>query len=233
MAEREPTNPGRYADAALGYLKSNGKLPADFVEKGDQLDLGNGWYAALEARVMGRHWEAVRVKETVELNIGVQQSGLTFAASRFKDPTRTTWDQRLELLPEEEQWADVVAATRFMNREMPESGSRFRVRTEKLMAIQGAMMSLPSEPVIVNKVLLAWIEALRTSLLTTKTREELVALFDDPSSSRSGFSLAGYLSKEGLAKEARAIELALGRLLEGATSARDRALKALARFHRE
>ena len=206
LAEREPTNPGRYADAALGYLKSNGKLPADFVEKGDQLDLGNGWYAALEARVMGRHWEAVRVKETVELNIGVQQSGLTFAASRFKDPTRTTWDQRLELLPEEEQWADVVAATRFMNREMPESGSRFRVRTEKLMAIQGAMMSLPSEPVIVNKVLLAWIEALRTSLLTTKTREELVALFDDPSSSRSGFSLAGYLSKEGLAKEARAIE---------------------------
>ena len=36
-----------------------------------------------------------------------------------------------------------------------------------------------------------------------------------------------------LNKEARAIELALGRLLEGATSARDRALKALARFHRE
>lgn len=99
LAEREPTNPGRYADAALGYLKSNGKLPADFVEKGDQLDLGNGWYAALEARVMGRYFEAVRVKETVELNRGVKQSGLTFAASRFKDPTRTTWDQRLALLP--------------------------------------------------------------------------------------------------------------------------------------
>ena len=202
LAEREPTNPGRYADAALGYLRSNGKLPPDFVEKGDELDLGNGWYAALEARVTSNRRSS---GEPVTRNRGVKTPELVFAASRFRDPTRSMWDQRLTLLPEEELWADVVAATRFMVREMPESGSRFRVRTEKFMATQDAIMSLPSEPAIVNKLLLAWIEALRTSLVITKNREELIALFDDPSSSRSGFSLASYLSAEGLPKEAHAI----------------------------
>lgn len=123
LAEREPTNPGRHADAALGYLKSNGKLPTGFVAKAEKLDPGNGWYAffdrSLSDPVRRQDFDLGDIHREAAF---IDKSG-TFP--RFEDPTFTTWQQRFTLLPEEELWCDLVTNQRFLAKEMPDPGYRF------------------------------------------------------------------------------------------------------------
>lgn len=201
LAEREPTNPGRYADAALGYLKCNGKLPADFVERGEELDPGNGWYAYFQGRVLIRVWEGgtdERLNRTVEL---LEHA---VAAPRFEDPTRGTWDQRIGLLPEEELWADVVTASRFMEREMD---GLVYFHHDQFLALGAATRNATNDSVRLNELMRTWMEIFRNSLRLTKSRPETVDLLGEPFLSiQSGFSLPTFLSAEGFPKEAAVFE---------------------------
>lgn len=194
LAEREPTNPGRYADAALGYLKSNGELPPDFVEKGEALDPGNGWYAYFKARI----------QPLLRADSGTVIEGLwdqTVAAPRFEDPTRKTWDERIALLPEENLWADVVAASRFTNREMVTPGERFLIGMERFV-VAAAIERATDDPVRLNELTQVWMQLFSNSLAGMRTGSELTTLIEDPfQSALTGPQLPTFLSGEGFSKE--------------------------------
>ncbi len=196
LAEREPTNPGRYADAALGYLKSNGELPPDFVEKGEALDPGNGWYAYFKAQFL----------PILSANTGTvieEHFDQAVAAPHFEDPTRKTWDERIALLPEENLWADVVAASRFTNREMVTPGERFLIATERLV-VGAAIARATDDPVRLKELTQIWMQFFSNSLDGLRIGSELTSLIEDPFEYFiviSGSSLPIFLSGRGLSKE--------------------------------
>ncbi len=199
LAEREPMNPGRYADAALGYLRSNGKLPPDFIEKGEVLDPGNGWYACIQARVMMSnqpHGEIGVLKRSVKL---LEQA---VATPRFEDPSRATWDQRVALLPEEELWADVVPAARFIDREMPGTGYRFPPGSE-LMAVDAAIMRAAAYPELLKPLVPTWIDLFGHSIRNARTRAELVSFLRHPYALGSISPLVSFLDNDGLPEHAK------------------------------
>jgi hypothetical protein len=199
LAEREPTNPGRHADAALGYLKSNGKLPPDFIERGDELDPGNGWYAFFHGRTLIQG-EALFTGKWAN-SVGYFFSAV--AAHRFEDPTYATWKQRVDLLPEERLWSDVVAAARFMDREMPNPGYRFETGTE-FIALERAAMKLSRTTERMKEPASAWLQLFEHVLRVARTRSELVSLleFQSGGSSSRPRELGISLSNEGLADHA-------------------------------
>lgn len=197
LSDREPEDPGRHADAALGYLRGNGELPADFVAKGEALDPGNGWYAYLQGRV------SMQAGRTERLDRGVGLLEKALAAPRFEDPTRATWDQRVALLPEEKLWADVVASARFVSREMPTPGHRFPLGPE-FFPLKAATEREAENPARMNELARTWMDLFAHSIRTTRTREELASVLMYACSSgpavplgRSGQSGSGFFADLG------------------------------------
>lgn len=194
LAEREPKNPGRYADAALGYLKSNGELPPDFVERGEELDPGNGWYAYFKARILP-------ILSGDSGTVIEELWDQAVATPRFEDPTRKTWDERIALLPEEDLWADVVAASRFTNHEMVTPGERFLIGTERLVVV-AAIERATHDPVRLKELTQIWMQLFTNSLNGMRNGSELTSLIEDPFESFiSGFSLPIFLSGRGFSEE--------------------------------
>jgi hypothetical protein len=172
LAEREPTNPGRYTDAAFGYFRSKGELPPDFVEKGEQLDPGNGWYAYLKGCTVMQGEGLFPKKWPYSVEFFTQ----ALVAPRFVDTTNSNWEERIELLPEEELWADIVTVTRFMSTEVPDLGYRFETGTEfealELAAMRGWGPESMKGPAS------AWLQLFEHAVRMSRTSAEFVALLE-------------------------------------------------------
>lgn len=194
LAEREPTNPGRYADAALGHLRSNSELPPDFVEKGEALDPGNGWFPWFQARVLGAGWI-----ETGKRADKLLEQAVT--APRFEDPTRATWGERIALLPEEGLWADVVAASRFMDREMAGPGDRFEVMTE-FLALKSSIMRASDDPERLEELASTSMALFGHSLSNARTVAELLWSLELPFTIGVGDTLVDFLENQELSNQA-------------------------------
>lgn len=170
LAEREPTNPGRYADAALGYLKSNGELPPDFVEKGEALDPGNGWYAYFHAHIFSAQRGSNTAPTPTE-----KLFEKAFSAPRFEDPTKGTWNERIHLLPEEELWVDLVATNRFIGREMPEPGYRFGY-FPAFVNLEADFRNAAADQGRLKKLTWTWMDLFEHSTRLAKSTNELKAI---------------------------------------------------------
>ena len=194
LAEREPTNPGRYADAALGYLRSNSELPPNFVEKGEALDPGNGWFPLFQARILG----AGRIDTGRRADKLLEQA---VTAPRFEDPTRVTWEERIALLPEEILWADVVAASRFMDREMAGPGDRFERITE-FLAIDSSIMRASDDPERLEELAGTSMALFGHSLNNARTGAQLLWSLELPFTIGVGGTLVDFLENQELSDQA-------------------------------
>jgi len=199
LAEREPKNPGRYADAAFGYLKSNGELPADFIAKSEALDPGNGWYAYFQGCAVMQQGDSILPAKWPS---AVDYLTQALVAPSFVDPTTATWEERIKLLPEEELWADIVSTARFMRIEMPAPNYNFETRIAF-----GALESAARRgwgPESMKEPASAWIQVFKHVLHLSRTRSELVSLlrFQSGGSSSSPREFGIFLNNEGLADHA-------------------------------
>jgi hypothetical protein len=179
LAEREPTNPGRQVDAALGCFKGTGSSPVEFIEKAEALDPGNGWYVLMRGLPPSTNSttdKSVRIDRTLEwLDQAV-------AIPRFEDPTLQTWRERVGMLPEETFWADIVAGNRFIEREMPDSS--YQVGSlNRLMDWLPSDMAPFREPSKMKRLARVWMDLFEHSLRASKTRAELLSSFDSSFSS--------------------------------------------------
>ena len=136
------------------------------------------------------------------------------ATPRFDDPTFATWKQRVGLLPEEQLWSDVVAAARFMDREMPSPGSGNKTGDE-VIALERAAMKLWRTPERMKEPASAWLQLFEHVLRMSRTRSELVSLLEFQSGGGSShpreFGIS--LSNEGLSDHATVL-VELGKVCE-------------------
>ncbi len=180
LAEREPTNPGRQVDAALGCFKGTGSSPVEFIERAEALDPGNGWYVLMRGLPSST---SSTTNKTDQIDRTLKWLDQAVAMPRFEDPTLQTWKERVALLPEETLWADVVAGNRFMSREMPDLGYQFESH-DRLIDWLPSNMATSREPAKMKTLARVWMALFEHSLRTSRTRAELLSNFDSSSSSQ-------------------------------------------------
>ncbi|WP_193210875.1 hypothetical protein [Luteolibacter marinus] len=167
LAEEEPNDPGRYADHALHVLATTLQLPPDFTEHAERIDPGNGYYHFVQGIT-----ELERASRYLALANSAMDQALR--ASRLEDPTRITWQERLELLPDEELWADIKVNARFLGEDAPGRSTNMAWQIVLLQLAEEAQSS--GDSTATAKYTTLWITTLAHGLKHARTAKDLLEM---------------------------------------------------------